>query len=172
MGTSIRVQISAGWSGTSSGDGSIVLGRGSLEFGKPVEFGGKPGRTDPEQMLLASVASCWMITFASMAERRGLPPMQIEMAAEGEIVKTDYGAKIAAFVLRPLVTVSGELRDKVDTILQLADHVEKYCLVGKAISRDVRISVLPEVLVSPSEDNSKTNRRKTAAAQVAIAEGI
>src|SRR5579863_7059012 len=103
-----RFQLRSVWTGKSDGDGGLTAEGRTLDYGPPPVFGGKPGRTNPEELLLGAVASCYSITLAVLAERRRLPITRIETDCEGEVVRQVGGTlKFVSIKLSPHITLMG-----------------------------------------------------------------
>jgi len=140
-------RVSTLWSGTSDGDGIARTSGGEMAFGVPEQLGGAPGRTNPEEMLLAAVASCYVITLALLAERRRLAPPRIEMAATAFVVRLpDRTLKYESISLAPRIVVTGGDATQRDAYLDIAQRAERYCLVSNAIRGNVAIHLEPEVV--------------------------
>src|SRR5438876_11969100 len=101
-----RFELQSVWTGNSDGDGALSVQGRAIEYGRPPGMGGKPGRSNPEEMLLGAVASCYSITLAVLAERRRLPITRIEMACSAEVVRQLGGTlKFVSIHLAPKITV-------------------------------------------------------------------
>ncbi|MFQ3610900.1 MAG: OsmC family protein, partial [Fimbriimonadales bacterium] len=67
-------EVSAEWRGGSQGSGMLNSPSGlHCQFAVPTEFGGPGGCPSPEEMFLASIASCYVITLAYIAQTKKLP---------------------------------------------------------------------------------------------------
>lgn len=142
-----RFKLTSSWNGTSDGDGTITTGWGKIAYGIPEGLGGAPGRSNPEEMLIGAVASCYSITFAMLAERKRLDPPTLEMVAEGEVVRQpDKTLKFTAIKLSPTITISNATQR--DAVLDCARKAEGYCLVSRALRGNVEITVVPEIIVA------------------------
>jgi hypothetical protein len=58
-------------------------GKPNIVVGSPPEFKGEPDIWAPEELLVGSVNTCMMLTFLSLAQAKGLTPVEYESAAEG-----------------------------------------------------------------------------------------
>src|SRR6476661_8668187 len=95
------------WNGDSNGDGALQVGGRTVDYGVPEDLGGKAGRSNPEEMLLGAVASCYSITLAVLAERRKLPGARIEMSADAEVVRQPGGTlKYRSIRLHPKIMMA------------------------------------------------------------------
>jgi len=135
------------WSGNSDGDGMLTSPRGTnLPFGVPEAFGGKPGRTNPEELLLGAVIACYSITLSILAEKRRLPLERIVVDAEGEVVRQPNRVlKFSAIRLRSKLFLVNADEDQQRTALECAHKAEEYCMISCALRGNVEVSVEPEI---------------------------
>ena len=69
-----------------------VAGKEDLEVATPPEFkGGVEGVWSPEDLLVGSVASCFAVTFAGMAARRGIPLRSLTVDGDGVVTQRKDG---------------------------------------------------------------------------------
>jgi peroxiredoxin-like protein len=136
------------WTGDSDSDGVLKLPWGAkFAYGIPEATGGKPGRSNPEEMLVAAVVSCYSITYAILAEKKRLVVPEIEVEAEGEVVRQpDRTLKFTAIRSKPKITLVDGDEGKRKIALDIAHKAEKYCLVSNAIRGNVEVSVEPEIV--------------------------
>lgn len=134
--------------GKGDGDGVIRFDwGGTLEYGLPVSTGGKPGRSNPEEMLVGAVASCYAITLALLVEKRRLPVSKIEVSVDGLMVRQpDHTLRFTQIHLHPKITVPEVTPTNEEALLGAAHKAERYCLVSNALRGNVEITVAPEVI--------------------------
>ena len=69
-----------------------VHGKDDLEIATPPEFnGGVDGVWSPEDLLVASIGSCFAVTLLAVAERRGIPLRGLEIDASGHVTRRSNG---------------------------------------------------------------------------------
>jgi organic hydroperoxide reductase OsmC/OhrA len=99
---------------------------------------------DPEEALVAALASCHMLFFLSDASRAGLMVERYEDAAEGVMAKNAEGKIAVTLVtLRPRVTFSGAL-PSAEQFAKLHDGAHAQCYIANSIRSEVRCE--PEML--------------------------
>src|SRR5215831_19378248 len=132
-------RLNSVWAGGSDGDGTLTAEDGrKLDYGRPPEMGGAPGRANPEEMLLGAVASCYSITLAILVERRRLPVTRIEVAAEAEVIREPGGTlKYTAIHIQPRITLTGEDEVQQKAVLDFAQKAEVYCVISRAVRGNV-----------------------------------
>ena len=98
-----------------------------------------PKGVDPEEAFVASLSSCHMLWFLSIAAKRGFVVENYRDDAEGILKKNDDGRlAITVVTLRPNVVFA---RDKVpsrEEIRQLHDEAHKECFIANSVKSDVR----------------------------------
>jgi organic hydroperoxide reductase OsmC/OhrA len=84
-------------------DGGAVLPASSAAASVPLPYS-DPAAVDPEEMLVASIASCHMLWFLSLAAKAGHVVERYTDHAEGEMTKNPQGKLwVSRVVLRPEV---------------------------------------------------------------------
>jgi peroxiredoxin-like protein len=112
-----------------------------LAAAAPVEFDGPGDAWSPEQLLLAAVETCFLLTFRAIAQASRLEFTSLGVEAEGFVDRADGGLRFTEIVLRPRVACpAGVDQTRVRRALEKA---EKACLVSASLSTPVRLE--PEV---------------------------
>jgi organic hydroperoxide reductase OsmC/OhrA len=95
---------------------------------------------DPEELLLASLSMCHMLTFLDFARKAGFVVDRYEDDAEGTMGKDDRG-KIAVtkVVLKPVITWSGDVQPTADDISDLHHKSHEACFIASSYRGEVRI---------------------------------
>ncbi len=69
-----------------------VHGKDDLEVATPPEFkGGVAGVWSPEDLLVGSIAACFAVTLAAVAERRSVPLRGLDADASGRVTQRSDG---------------------------------------------------------------------------------
>lgn len=106
-----------------------------LDVASPPEFGGPTRVWSPEHLYVASVASCLMTTFRSMAEKSGIDVVSYSDESVGHLTRDEDGLFwIESVTLRPTIVVSAETR--LDRAERLIRKAEKVCLIGRSIESE------------------------------------
>lgn len=152
-GASIRAmatndQITATLHGiTVKATGTIDLPTGPVEFAFPASSGGPTDkvRNTPEHLLGGALASCWLLTFALVADKLRLKVVSTTMEVKVTVVREGPGLKIQRVEALPSIALRGDeaaLSDKVRRAMELC---ARGCIVGKVLQSGV-----PEYVVTPS----------------------
>lgn len=137
--------VGATWSGDGTGCGEVRLTQGEVSFpiGGARALGGCGIGANPEEILLAGVAACFVNTWAIFLKKLDLPYSEPSVRVSGTLGKDPAGgfkmlqATIHARVPSALLAAQ---KTQVEKTLALA---EKYCIVSKvaraAMPVDVRV---------------------------------
>lgn len=109
-----------------------------IDVAIPREFHGPGGAWSPEDLLVAASASCFAVTFASVADRRGIPVLSLEVTATGHVGHRDDGRKgFIAIELTPHIQTTAEFADAAERTARTAASA---CLVDRALSVPVEVT--------------------------------
>ena len=115
-----------------------------LTVATPPEFkNGVEGVWSPEDLLVASVASCFAVTLVAVAERRELPLRSLHVSGTGHLTARDDGR--FGFVAIELTAAIRTDEHVLDAMERAAKHAGRACLVSMAL--DVPVHV--EAIVTP-----------------------
>lgn len=104
-------------------------------------FHGDADRWNPEQMLLAAVSQCYLMTFLFLAHRAGAGILTLEVRAEGAIMMdTDgIGGEFSHITVFPTVTVRQEPGIDTSVIDSLHAQVEMHCFIARSLATPIRV---------------------------------
>ena len=115
----------------------------SLRMAPPVEFDGPGDAWSPEQLLVASVESCFLFTLRAVAAAAKVEYTSIDILAEGMLERKDGVVRITEVVLRPVLSLpAGSDPGAARHVLEKS---AKLCFVSASLSAPVRLE--PRVLV-------------------------
>ena len=94
---------------------------------------------DPEETFVASLASCHMLWFLSLAARHGYRVDRYDDAAQGVMASNDQGRMAMTVVtLRPQVVFGGDRRPTPQQLAQLHHKAHESCFIANSVKTDVR----------------------------------
>lgn len=94
---------------------------------------------DPEEAFVASLSSCHMLWFLSIAARQGFVVDEYHDAATGVMAKNDAGKlAMAEVVLRPRVTFSGARRPSGMQLEAMHHEAHEACFIANSVRTHVR----------------------------------
>ena len=82
-----------------------IDGKAPMQVSADPAFQGNSARHNPEEYLVAALSSCHMLTFLSLAARRGLLVRSYQDRASGEMIQDGHGGRFSQVTLRPLVVL-------------------------------------------------------------------
>lgn len=116
----------------------------------PVEFPGGAGvscasflqsagteATNPEELLLAAQSSCLLLTFLAVSSRSGVKVTSYEDQSEAVLEKIDGQFRVTKIILRPQITVSGNV--ELERLNSLIEKSHKGCYIANSIRSEVVI---------------------------------
>lgn len=118
----------------------------TLSVAPPLQFGGPGDSWSPEDLLMASVSSCLVLSFRAVARASHFEWCAIQCHSRGELHKVDKLTRFTRVHNKVVLTVrSGTDVARAKTLLEKA---ERFCLISNTLSAD---SVLEtEVVVQNS----------------------
>jgi len=92
-------------------------------------FRGVPDRHNPEDLLVAALSSCHMLSYLALCARNGITVLAYSDEADGTMTTTpDGGGRFTAVALHPRVTVRG--REQVAPALELHARAHAECYIA------------------------------------------
>ena len=123
-----------------------AVGKHPLEGSSDPTFHGDAERWNPEELLLAALSQCHLLSYLHVAARNGVVVVGYTDNAVGTMVQTkDGGGHFTEATLRPRVTVS----DPGQVALAQSLHAEaaRECFIAASVNFPVRHE--PETLANP-----------------------
>ncbi len=114
-----------------------AVGGPELEVAVPPEFGGPGGYWSPEDLLAASAATCFVVTFARVARERDVPLYELDVAGTAHFGPGDDGrlALVEIELTARIVTEDG-LAGLAEELARSAEHS---CLIARSLGGAVRL---------------------------------
>ena len=93
-----------------------------------------PAAVDPEELFIASLATCHMLWFLDIVARKGFRVDRYEDEAEGIMEKDAHGkVAITRVTLRPAVLFSGEKVPSREELGQLHHEAHEECFIASSV---------------------------------------
>lgn len=119
-------------------DGGVELPGSSSPHVVPLPYS-DASAVDPEEAFVASLASCHMLWFLSIAGKQKFCVDHYADAAWGEMARNPQGRMAMTVVtLRPAVTFSGERRPSWDEVAAMHHHAHEECFIANSVKTEVR----------------------------------
>jgi organic hydroperoxide reductase OsmC/OhrA len=119
-------------------DGGVEVPASSSPHAVPLPLS-VAAAVDPEEAFVASLSSCHMLWFLSIAAKRGLVVDSYRDEAVGVMGK-DAAGKLAMtrVTLRPEVRFSGDPRPSADEVAAMHHEAHEQCFIASSVKTDVR----------------------------------
>lgn len=120
-----------------------VAGKPPLAATADPRFRGEADTHNPEELLLAAVAGCHMLTYLALCARGGVRVVAYADDARASVCFDTDGGAFAEIVLRPRVTVGDAAHVAAATTLHADAHAR--CVIARSCAVPIRIDPLVEV---------------------------
>jgi peroxiredoxin-like protein len=97
-------------------------------------FLGDPERTNPEELFLASISACQMLTYLALAARAKIEVTAYSDDSEAALTMEDGKWRISTVTLRPPIEMASGDRE---TALTLVEKAHKHCFITRSINCEV-----------------------------------
>lgn len=109
----------------------------------PPEFGGPGDRWSPETLLVASVSSCFILSFRAIARASRLPWTSLEVHTEGKLERVDGGMRFTEFEISATLEVPPDANEQ--KAHRLMAKAEETCLVTNSMTAEARLNATVRV---------------------------
>ncbi len=124
-------------------DGGVEMPGSSSPHVVPLPWA-DPAAVDPEEMFVASIASCHMLWFLAIAAKRKYCVNRYSDTAEGVMAKNADGKEFVSQVtLRPKVVFSGERQPGADELQALHHRAHEECFIANSVRTEIRCEPVP-----------------------------
>ena len=119
---------------------TIRFGGGvAVEGSSAPEFLGKANLPNPEELFVASIASCLMLTFLFIASTKGLTLVDYESEAVGVLAKNAEGKMaMTQVIVRPKLQFSGDTPDPI-MLHDLFEKAHAQCFISNSVKASVSV---------------------------------
>ena len=124
---------------TWSFDGGITVSASASPSVVPVPFS-NPAYVDPEEAFVASVSSCHMLWYLSLAGQQGFQVDRYQDEAVGAMTKNEKGVLwISSIKLNPKITYSGQKHPTPKDEERLHHQAHERCFIANSIKTQVTV---------------------------------
>lgn len=107
-----------------------------------LEYKGSPEHYNPEDLLVASLSGCHMLSYLALAANAKITVLSYVDNADGSMQKDGMSAKFAEVTLRPQVFISED--SDPEKALALHDKAHHICFIAKSVNFPVHVA--PEII--------------------------
>ena len=100
-------------------------------------FHGSPELLDPEQLLVLAASSCQLLSFLAVAARARIDVVAYTDDVEGVMPEDDPPVRITRIVLRPEITVRGDVAD--ERLEHLVEVAHRECYIANSLTTDLHV---------------------------------
>ena len=125
------------WKGERAGK---LAGAGlpEVSIGAPPEFNGHEGNWSPEQLLVASVNTCYVLTLVAIAENSKIQLVNLTSSAKGKLEKVPgAGYQITEILIKPRIVVASA--KDVERVSRIVDKAKQNCFISNSIKGSVTV---------------------------------
>lgn len=119
----------------------------SLTLAADPAFRGNPALLNPEQLVVLAASSCQLLSFLAVAARARIDVVAYEDEGEGEMPEDGRPAWITRIVLRPRITVVGDVSE--DRVRHLVEVGHRECYIANSLRTEVVVEPAIEVRARP-----------------------
>lgn len=113
-----------------------------VAVGAPPEFKGREGLWSPEQLFVASLNTCYMLTFLAIAENSKVSLVSFSSTAKGKLEKVGgSNYQVTEIVVKPRVVIAST--SDLGRLPRILEKAKENCFVSNSIKSDVKVQ--PEV---------------------------
>lgn len=114
----------------------VAAGKPPIPASSDPAFRGSADRYNPEDLLVASLSGCHLLTYLHLCGVSGVTVTGYEDHATGTMVETDNGGHFTDVILRPVVTISSESDAAI--AMSLHDKAHHLCFIANSVNFPVR----------------------------------
>lgn len=142
---------------TGSDAGDVALdasGLPTIESSAPPQFGGKGERWSPEALLVAAVASCFILTFRAVARASALHWTSLECTVEAKLERVAGVTQFSHILTRAVLTVPAA--SSTASCERGLRKAERDCLIANSLrcQRELQIELVREPLAEPQQKSA------------------
>lgn len=117
-------------------DGVVVKGSSAPEYK------GKAAHVDPEEALVAAVASCHMLTFLAISSKKGYVVESYTDNASGTLGKDSEGKIVLQKItLNPKAIIIGDKKLTDEELNDLHQNAHKHCFIANSVKSEVVVNL-------------------------------
>ena len=109
-----------------------AAGKPTLEGSADPTFRGDASRWNPEELLVAALAQCHLLSYLHMAVTHGVVVTAYTDSPVGTMAQQGVGGHFTRVLLRPVVTVADE--SQVETALRIHHDAGEACFIASSVN--------------------------------------
>lgn len=113
-----------------------------LEVNAPIEFDGAGDCWSPEDLLVAVVGDCFILTFRAVATASKFEWSKLVVTVGGKLDKADKGLQFTEFTIKATITTTAGVDE--DMAKKLLHKAERNCLITSSLKASVQFECAVE----------------------------
>ncbi|NLO10624.1 MAG: hypothetical protein GX129_12275 [Clostridiales bacterium] len=146
--SNISFNITGRWEGNRNGSGVMTTNEVNVPYSAPASLDGPGIGSNPEELLMASASTCYMITLAAILSRREINYLHLEIDTEGIVLEEGNNLIYKEIIHKPVIFLKTGDEEKENEVIKLAHRAEKACFISQTIKPQVTVNVVPKVKYS------------------------
>lgn len=116
-----------------------VEGLATIESGPPKQFGGSGEQWSPEDLFMAAVADCFVLSFKAIAAASKFEWTEVDCVATGTLDKVERAIQFTEIHLR--ATLKLPVDANTDRAKRLLEKAEQACLITNSLNSSLHLDV-------------------------------
>lgn len=128
-------------SASSDAEGSVCLASGELPVlrsAPPKQFDGPGDQWSPEELFLAAVGDCFVLTFRAIARASSLSWKHLDASVEGLLERVERTTRFTQITVHAELTLNDSVSDG-DKAHRMLEKAERTCLVANSLAVPVEL---------------------------------
>lgn len=136
----LQFEAELSWTGSGrDGAGRILADDLELEYSVLASMGGRDVGTNPEELLVCAVASCYSATLLGVLQRARLPASEVRVTATGSVTGYPAAGRFERLTVSP--TIVGSDASRVSEYENATRVAHERCFIGRTIAGNVDYQV-------------------------------
>lgn len=114
---------------------------GPLQLSSDPAFRGNPSLLNPETLFVMAASSCQLLSFLAVASRARIDVVSYEDRAEAEMPEDDKPVRIVRIMLKPRISIHGNVDES--RIRHLVEVAHRECYIANSAKTDIVVD--PEI---------------------------
>jgi organic hydroperoxide reductase OsmC/OhrA len=115
----------------------VIDGKPELHGSADAAFRGEADKLNPEDLFLASISSCHMLTYLALCARQRIRVLAYEDSASATMKEDGAGGgRFEEVVLHPVVTIADV--EHADRAMKLHERAHQLCFIANSVSVPIR----------------------------------
>lgn len=127
-----------------------AAGKPDLAGSADPTFRGDASRWNPEELLLAAVAQCHLLSYLHSAVNHGIAVTAYDDSPVGTMAQVGQGGRFTSITLRPRVTIADAAQ--VDLAHQIHEEASANCFIAASVNFPIHHEPVIEVAAAPAGD--------------------